>query len=519
MFIYRIWLSLALIGSIAFGMWGCSSADEQPEETSPNTKPIQIAIPPVDLSPVISMRIEGRTKEAIDHLRGLIDKYPSSAEVMIQLARCLMDTQQFSLAAFRFEQALSLNPNNLLAKEVAEAHYLARDFDSAIEYYAQYLSTQPDDPPSQLRYARMLSDQDKATEALNAFAKASATASADDCLIMGNLFLQKNLLSQAKHWYGESSRRTESSPTEPLLGLLRVAKAENNERDAETIILALEKSAPGLLESTNLSNFSANLLRKRRLADFIARGMDARGKTVTALASSLLAGTTPLFRKESTVTSQSKLPSPRNLDPASSAFNPIPEEKTPQSTSIEEMVDPPKTKAMSLADAFAAPIGQTADASGAIDSSLNKGQNAYLEGGYTSALLHARDALKKNPEDAEAWRLCSQAHFQLGETNEAEMTILEAIRHQPFDLDMRMDYLRIARETLPSKRYLQELEKVRDLFPESTEILWELARRYQMVENMPVTAAILYRQIIQIAPTKSAIADQAEIELIKLKDL
>ena len=50
-------------------------------------------------------------------------------------------------------------------------------------------------------------------------------------------------------------------------------------------------------------------------------------------------------------------------------------------------------------------------------------------------------------------------------------------------------------------------------------MLWELARRYQMVENMPVTAAILYRKIIQIAPVSSAIAGQAEIELIKLKDL
>ena len=519
MFIYRIWLSLALLGSISFGIWGCSSGDEQSEETSPNTKPIQVAVPPVDLSPVISMRIEGRTEEAIEHLRNLIDKHPSSVEVMIQLARCLMDTQQFSLAAFRFEQAMSLNPDNLLAKEVAEAHYLARDFDSAIERYAQYLSTQPDDPPAQLRYARMLADQDRATEALNAFAKASANASADDCLIMGNLFLQKNLLSQAKHWYGESSRRTESSPTEPLLGLLRVAKAENNEGDAETIILALEKSASGALESTNLSNFSANLLRKRRLADFIARGMDARGKSVTQLASSLLAGSPPLFRKESIVTSQSKLPPPRNPDASSSAFGTTSENEPIQPTPVEETIDPPKTQAMSLADAFAAPVGQTGDASGAIDSSLNKGQNAYLEGGYTSALLHARDALKKNPEDPAAWRLCSQAHFQLGETNEAEMTILEAIRHQPFDLDMRMDYLRIARETLPSKRYLQELEKVRDLFPESTEILWELARRYQMVENMPVTAAILYRKIIQIAPVSSAIAGQAEIELIKLKDL
>jgi cytochrome c-type biogenesis protein CcmH/NrfG len=74
------------------------------------------------------MRIEGRTEEAIEHLRNLIDKHPSSVEVMIQLARCLMDTQQFSLAAFRFEQAMSLNPDNLLAKEVAEVPLLGSRF-------------------------------------------------------------------------------------------------------------------------------------------------------------------------------------------------------------------------------------------------------------------------------------------------------------------------------------------------------------------------------------------------------
>jgi hypothetical protein len=98
------------------------------------------------------------------------------------------------------------------------------------------------------------------------------------------------------------------------------------------------------------------------------------------------------------------------------------------------------------------------------------------------------------------------------------MTILEAIRHRPVDLDMRLDYLRIARETLSSKRYLQELEKVREIFPDSTEILWELARRYHIVENMPVTAAVLYRKIVQISPLNSAIAEQAQMELVKLRN-
>ena len=510
---YRLWLTLLLLGSISLGIFGCSSDEEKDLETEiSNSETIQ-SNPDIDLSLVFEKRIEGKNEEAIALLRSLNELHPASVEVMIQLARSLLDAQQFSLAAFRFEQALSLSPDNILAKEAAEAHYLAKDFDSSIERYRQYLSTNPVDSASQLRFARMLADKGQGTESLNAFSKVSNEATDDDCLIMGNLFLQKNLLTQAKYWYAESSSRSEGSPAQALIGLLTVAKREKNDGEAETLILALEKTFPGILETTDLAEYSANLLRRRRLADFIAKGMDARGKTVTQLASGLLAGKTNLFRPSNTVTSSSKLPPKKEPSPFTTL---PPQEPLPVQPIIEE-TKPSPSLGMSLADAFAAPVGQVKDVSGASDSPLELGQQAYLEGSYTSALLHARDALKKNSKDAAAWRLCSQSHFQLGETNEAEMTILEAIRHKPFDQDMRMDYLRIARETLPSKRYLQELEKVREIFPESTEILWELARRYHIVENMPVTAAVLYRKIVQIAPPKSAIAGQAELELLKLR--
>ncbi|MFL2912409.1 MAG: hypothetical protein ACJZ5X_03000 [Opitutales bacterium] len=82
-----------------------------------------------------------------------------------------------------------------------------------------------------------------------------------------------------------------------------------------------------------------------------------------------------------------------------------------------------------------------------------------------------------------------------------------------------MDYLRIARETLSARRYLVELEKAKEIFPESTEILWELARRYHLVEKMPVTASILYREVMKIAPTGSALHEQSKMELLKLKSL
>jgi hypothetical protein len=98
------------------------------------------------------------------------------------------------------------------------------------------------------------------------------------------------------------------------------------------------------------------------------------------------------------------------------------------------------------------------------------------------------------------------------------MTILEAIRHDPLNLVIRMDYLRIARETLSPNRYLAELEKARDLFPDSSELLWELARRYHLVERMPVTAGILYRKVLELEPAGSGLAKQAEMELLKLRE-
>ena len=162
--------------------------------TNENLERVSPVEPVIDLSKVFELRIEGKTDEAIDLLRTLNEQHPTSVEVMIQLARSLLDAKQFSLAAFRFEQALSLKSDAQLSKEAAEAHYLSQDFDSAIERYRQYLSTSPEDPSSQLRFARLLADKGKDTEAINAFSKESQNATSDDCLIMGNLFLRKNLL-------------------------------------------------------------------------------------------------------------------------------------------------------------------------------------------------------------------------------------------------------------------------------------------------------------------------------------
>ena len=160
-------------------------------EEEKSAPPSSLSIHEVDLSEVFELRIAGKFEDAINKLRDLNEKYPASVEILVQLSRSLIEAKQFSLAAFRFEQALSLRPESSLIKEAAEAHYLALDYDASIERYRQYLSKNPLDPASQLRFARMLAKQGKNTESLNAFTKANNEATADDCILMGNLFFAK----------------------------------------------------------------------------------------------------------------------------------------------------------------------------------------------------------------------------------------------------------------------------------------------------------------------------------------
>jgi len=492
-----ICLRIATLGSTLLAFFACSE-DLPPPAPGPEA-PLE-KIPP-DLSDAIEKRVEGKTEEAIELLRKYNEESPDSPEILIQLGRSLSDSGQYALSAFRLEQALSGGADKSLIKEVAQAHEKAGDEKSAQERYSEYLLDNPDDSKAWLAQARLLARADMDREALNAFGRVAGLTTHEDCLLMAELFFEKNLLVQAEYWYRESARKEEGITPRPLLGLLRIKLVTEEEDQAEDLILAIEKSSPGTIEGSGLSEEAASLLRERQFGSLFERGYSPKEMTVTELAKALLAkstNNTPPPDAEPVVSSGPKATPSVEITPT----NPVITEDAP--TTLDAVED------TSLAAAFSQPVENE-------PSSLEEGRNSYLSGNYTSALLFARDAIKKNAENSDAWRLSSQSHFQLGEVKEAEMTILEAIRHNPNDLDTHMEYLRIARETLTSPRYLAELEKAHERFPDSTEILWQLARRYHIVERMPVTAAILYQRLLKTAPETSVLARQAKMELIKIQ--
>lgn len=499
---------ISLLGLVLLYFSGCSaenSNDNDPSAASLESAP-EKQLP--DLSEAVEKRFEGKTSEAIKILRDFNGKFPDSHAILIQLARALHESNQYALASFRFDQAISAGAPEQALKEAAVSYSLAGDYESSAKRYADYLVLE-DDPKTWVQYGRTLAKIKKTTDAINAFSKGANLLTYEDRLLMGNLFAAKKLLPQAQYWYEEASKANKAD-ADPLLKILQIKLNSGDEDKAESLIFDLEKVNPGIIDKTDLADASANLLRRTKLGVFIRKGISPSGLSVSQLVSGLTKSTNAQPKK---VTSAGpKLPPTRPL------LEPYPDIET---KSNEALPAPPAlissaAENQSLANVFSSPPIDVSPEP--VISNVENARISYLDRRYQDTLSSARAALKENPKNAEAWKLCSQAHFQIGETQEAEMTILEAIRHDPVSLDIRMDYLRIARETLSSNRYLAELEKARDIFPESSDLVWELARRYHLVERMPVTAGILYRKVLELEPEGSGLANQAEMELLKLRE-
>lgn len=460
---------------------------------------------PPDLSEAIQKRIEGKTDEALAILRKLNDRHPESPEIITMLGRTLLDAEEYALAAFRLEQAFSLSGAMNILSEAGQAHELANDDESAEKAYATYSKKHPEDTFANLKYARVLNRLGKESKALDAFLQASEKAETADAIAVAQLFLAKKMYPQAEHWFRSAEKKAPNQSLLPYLGLLKIRLSLKDEKSAEILMLAIEKTHPGSLDKSEHAKAAADLFKRRRGLDFFQRGYVTDGKTASELAAVLLA---PI--KPEPVIGESKLP-PRIPEiaekPLSSA---LPIESNASQTSSPENESTPT---LSLTDMFSSSQNNSEPKE---KSFMDQAELAMLEKNFRSALLFTRRAIRENPKNAAAWHMASQAHFLLGEGDEAEMKSLEATRHAPQDLGYHMDYLRIARETLEGQRYLEELEKSHERFPESIEILWQLARRYHITENKFATAAILYRKLLAIAPLDNPLRPQAERELRSL---
>lgn len=497
---------LGMAGLSAALLFGCSSEPEV-EAPAPPTQPEQ---KPPDVGEAIQKRIEGKTEEALVLLRELNVSHPNSPVVLTLLGRTLLDAEDYPLAAFRLEQAANLGAAPELFSEAAEAHVLSGDDSAAKQAYLTYLKAKPDDAFAHLSLARALNRLGEKDEALNVFLKASEKAGPEDTLATARLFLEKAMYPQAEHWFRSAEQKAPGASPAPFHGLLEARFRLEDEDSVETIALAMEKTHPGTLDDNPRADEVAELLQRRRGIDFFQKGVSPAGKTASELAA-ILIGSTGNAAQEPVV-GGTKLPPAiggnQTTEPAEADAK-LPLARVDANATQEANASAPPSPP-SLADVFAKPPEPAVPVALGF---LEEAELAMINRNYRGALLFTRRALRENQSDAEAWNLASQAHFLLGEMETAEMKALEAVRHAPGDLGIHMDYLRIARQTLPSHRYLEELERAHERFPASVEILWQLARRYHLTEKKPATAAVLFRKLLTLAPEDHPLRPEAEREL------
>ena len=254
--------------SILLMIFSCAE-EEDITQTNEETQALKIESKPLpDLSDAIQKRVEKKPEEAVALLEKYNQDFPNSPKILIQLSRALVESEQYSLAAFRLDQAISVGGAKELLVECAEAYQLAGDSNSAQERYQQYLSDFPEDEKARLSLARVLAQNGLDTEALNAFEQSIKRANAKDCLLAGNLYLKKKIFRKAEQWFIESARLESPSTVDPLVGILQVKLSTGDENAAEELILAIEQSFPGSLSKLPQNKNMADLLKKRRLDEF-----------------------------------------------------------------------------------------------------------------------------------------------------------------------------------------------------------------------------------------------------------
>ena len=177
-----------------------------------------------DLSLAIQKRVEKKPEEAIEILRQYDQDFPNSPKILVQLSRAHVEAGNFSLAAFRFEQALSISSSPDLIGECAEAHLRADDLESARKRFSEYLEFTPDNFEAWLSLARILEQQGNEIQALNAFEQAKKITNSKKNKISQ---LLKSLLSEKKQIILSLSEDYKDSYTKKLLKKIQKYKFIN----------------------------------------------------------------------------------------------------------------------------------------------------------------------------------------------------------------------------------------------------------------------------------------------------
>ncbi len=121
-------------------------------------------------------------------------------------------------------------------------------------------------------------------------------------------------------------------------------------------------------------------------------------------------------------------------------------------------------------------------------------------GDFKEAISLYWKALALEENSPAKWQALSQAALKNEDLETAELAALEAVRRDNENLLYTLNLLDIMQKSASTDRFLAELVRAKEHFPQSIELTYDLARAYDTLARNKRNARIMYEEYLNMAP-------------------
>lgn len=432
----------------------------------------------------------GQLEGAITLLENGLETHPNRVDMMEPLAFAYSAIGDPVMAAITFKRISELvpeEPEYLLYS--AESLLEADDNKGAVARYGEYLEARPGDRAVWVTLADLQARSGRISEALEAYLAAEGVeARPVQAVAIGQLYLRSQNLAQAQTWFARALEGDAEVRDEALLGLLETAIRSKRFSEAEQLLQQIDAEYPGRVDQSSLDGVRDQLAEWRRRREAALEALAALEAKAAEEQAVVEVATEPAETPATDAAVAEVLETPSESVPE--------EEPVVESVPAEPVVEAP---------ARARPGDHLAWARQYRD-----------EGNFDEAIRRYKQALVENDNQPQVWAELSELYLKTGQDRWAQATAKEALRRDPENPKLILQFLRTAQRTMDAEVVIAEAENAYRKFPNQPEIVLVLARAYADQGNAR-NAFLLFRKFLELVPSDHPERPGVELEMQQLR--
>jgi tetratricopeptide (TPR) repeat protein len=267
---------------------------------------------------------------------------------------------------------------------------------------------------------------------------------------------------------------------EALLGLLETAVRSKHFPEAEQLLKQIDAEYPGRVDQSALGEVRDQLAewrRRREAAKVALAALEAKSEEAAA----------PVEAADEESVAEEIIEEAVTADPVA----PPPETPPVEAASVEVPAQPRE------------------------EDHLLWARQLREEGNFDGAIKRYKKALVQNDNQPMVWAELSELYLATGQDSWAQATANEALRREPENPKLVLQFLRAAQRTMRPEQVIAEMENAYRKAPDQPEIVLVLARAYADQNNLR-NASLLYRKFLEMVPADHPERLEVELELQEL---